>query len=169
VHKEQIVGLAIRLFAVFLFIYILRYAGSLLPYLDDSSSYKISGIFIILTALFPILGAALLWFFPITIAKKLIPDIKYKEPTKTIKSGEIELVALSILGIWVLTSAIPDVVRWATFVYIVKNSEMGSTKIPPDNIAYIIATIVELVIGFWLLFGSKGIIGVIRRMRYAGS
>ena len=75
-HKEQIVGIAVRLFAVFLAIYALRYASGLIPYLADSSSYKISATFLFLIVLFPILAAILLWIFPLTIAAKLIPNIK---------------------------------------------------------------------------------------------
>ena len=120
-HKEQIVGIAVRLFAVFLAIYVLRYASGLIPYLADSSSYKISATFLFLIVLFPILAAILLWIFPLTIAAKLIPNIKAKEPTKSLDSGEIELVAFSVLGLWVLTTAIPDIFHWGTFVYMVKN------------------------------------------------
>ena len=168
-HKEQIVGVAVRLFAVFLVIYVLRNASEIMPYLADSSPYKISVTFLFLIVLFPILAAVLLWLFPLTIAAKIIPDIKAKKPPKTLEGGEIELVAFSILGLWVLTGAIPDIFHWGTFVYMVKNSEAARVELSPDNIGNIVATVVELVIGFWLLFSSKGIIGILRRLRNAGS
>jgi hypothetical protein len=73
------------------------------------------------------------------------------------------------MGLWVLTSAIPDIFYWVTFVYRIKSVNVGSTELTPENIGYIVSTIVELVIGFWLLFGSRGLLGVIRRARYAGA
>jgi hypothetical protein len=169
VQKEQIVGIAVRLFAVFLTIYVLRHASGLIPYLADSSSYPISALFLFLIVLFPLLAAMLLWLFPLTVAAKLIPDINAKEASKTSGSGEWEVVAFSVLGLWVLTSAIPDAFHWATFVYVLNSSEMGRMALSPDNIGNIVATVVELVVGFWLLFGSKGLIGLVRYLRYAGS
>ena len=167
-HKEQIVGIAVRLFALFLVVYVLRHASALIPYLADSSSYKISFTFLFLIVLFPILAAILLWLFPLTVAAKLIPDIKAKERPKTLSSTEIEQVAFTIFGLWVLTQAIPDIFYWATFVYMAKSLGMGRAELSPDNISNVVVTVLELVIGFWLLFGSKGIVGVIRRIRHAG-
>ena len=108
-HKEQMVGMAVRLFAVFLVVNVVRYASGLIPYLADSATNKLSITFLSLAVIFSILTAALLWLFPLTIASKLIPDVKNTEPSKTLESGEIELVAFSILGLWVLASAIPDI------------------------------------------------------------
>jgi len=168
VHKEQIVGLAVRLFALFLGVYVLRYGSGLIPYLADSSTFTISLTYLILVVLCPVLAAVLLWMFPLTIAAKLIPDIKKQEPPKAIDSAEIEVVAFSILGLWVLANAIQDAFHWATYVYIIKNSVTPKVELTPENIGNIVATVVELVIGLWILFGSKGVIGFLRRMRYAG-
>lgn len=168
-HKEQVVGLAVRLFALFLGIYVLRYGSGLIPYLADSSTFKISFTFLILVVLFPVLAAILLWMFPLTIAAKLIPNIKTQEPPKSLDSTEIEVIAFSILGLWVLASALSDAFHWVTYIYIIKNSVAPRVELSPENIGNIVATVVELAIGFWLLFGAKGVIGVIRRMRHAGS
>jgi hypothetical protein len=119
--------------------------------------------------LFPILAAILLWFFPLTVAGKLIPDTKPEELPIALSGTEIETVAFSILGLWILATAIPDIFHWATFGYLVKASGVGRAQLTPENIGNIVGTVVELVIGFWLLFGSKGIAGLIRRYRYAGS
>jgi hypothetical protein len=55
------------------------------------------------------------------------------------------------------------------FTYRVKAMAVGSPGLVPDHIGYMVATVVELAIGFWLLFGSKGLIGIIRRARQAGT
>ena len=168
-HKEQVVGIAVRLFAIFLGLYTLRHVSGLLPYAAAPSPNNISFVFLFLFAFFPILAAILLWLFPLAVATKIIPNIKAKNATAPLDANGIEVVAFSVMGLWVLTSAIPDIFYWVTFAYRIKNANIGSTELSPENIGYIVSTIVELVIGFWLLFGSRGLLGVIRRARYAGA
>lgn len=167
--KEQIVGIAVRLFAIFLALYTLRYASTLLPYAAVPPPNNISFTFIAVLALFPILAAVLLWFFPLVVAAKLIPNIKTKAQSAPIGAGGVEVVAFSVMGLWVLTTAIPDIFYWVTFVYRVKSAGIGSTELSPENIGNIVASIVELVIGFWLLFGSNGLLGILRNARHAGA
>lgn len=109
-----------------------------------------------------------MWFFPLTVATKLIPNVKPEE-SAAFGAGGIEVVAFSIMGLWVLTTAIRDIFFWITFAYRVKNVGLGISELSPEDVGNIVATVVELVIGFWLLFGSKGLLGIIRRVRYAGN
>ena len=80
-HKEQVVGIAVRLFAIFLGLYTLRHVSGLLPYAAAPSPNNISFVFLFLFAFFPILAAILLWLFPLAVATKIIPNIKAKNAT----------------------------------------------------------------------------------------
>jgi hypothetical protein len=42
-------------------------------------------------------------------------------------------------------------------------------ELSPENMGNIWATAIELVIGFWLVFGAKGISGIISIARTAGT
>jgi hypothetical protein len=169
VHKEQIVGLAVRLFAIFLAFYTLRDASSLLAYISAPPPNNISLVFAGALVLPPILAAVLMWYFPLALANKLIPDIKTKDAPVPLDAGGIETVAFTIMGLWVLTNAIPDIFHWAIYVYQVKNKHFGFADFAPEHIGNIVSTVVEFVIGFWLLFGSRGLLGLIRRARHAGA
>ncbi len=166
-HKEQIVGIAVRLFAVFLGVYVLRYSSGVIPYVAKSSEYAIGIPFLVAVVVIPILIVVLLWAFPLTIASKLIPGVKTEEQPKAMSGLEAEIIAFSVLGLWVLATAVPDVFHWATFVYLTISSGVGRSGISPEQIGNIISTGVELAIGFWLLLGSKGVVGIVRRMRDA--
>lgn len=168
-HKEQIVGIAVRLFAIFLGLYTLRYVGGILRYTVEPSLSNVSVTFLFLPALILALVAILLWFFPLTVATKIIPSIKTSSAPTSLDAGGIEVIAFSVMGLWVLTTAIPDAFHWITFVYLAKSVNVGNSELSPENIGYIVSTIVELVIGFWLLFGSRGLLGIIRRARYTGT
>lgn len=166
--KEQVVGIAVRLFAVFLGLYTVRYVTGLIPLLVDPSPNKPGVGFLVLLAAFPTLAAILLWYFPLAVASKIIPDIKTAKAPARLDAGGIAVVSFSIMGLWVLTTAIPDMFYWATFAYQTKNTDIGNPELSPEHIAYMVSTVIEIVIGFLLLLGSRGILGIIRRFRYAG-
>lgn len=165
--KEQVVGIAVRLFAIFLALETIRYASSLLPYAASPPPNNISLGFIATLLFFPLLAAFLLWRFPLAVATNLIPDIKKQEQHSSLGANDIQVIAFSVMGLWVLTTAIRDIFYWVTFVYQIKNSGLGNPTLSPENVGNIVSTVVELVIGFWLLFGSKGLVGIIRRARQA--
>lgn len=170
-NREQIVGLAVRLFAIFLVVYTLRYAMSLVSFATLDPPDYVSSAFIVLFGLAPILIAILLWRFPLTIASILIPQIK--AGTKPVALGEVEaqVIAFSILGLWVLVSAIPDIFYWVTYVYRIKSVGFGQvrTELTPQNIAGIVSTIAQFILGVWLLLGSRGLVGMVQKLRHAGS
>ena len=100
--KEQIIGMAVRLFSVFLVIYIVRYASNLVPYLTNTTTYKVNPMIILLMMLFPLIAAVLLWTFPLSVAAKLIPGVKATDRPQPLQGHEIELMACTIVGLWVL-------------------------------------------------------------------
>lgn len=170
-NKEQIVGLAVRLFAVFLVVYTLRYAMSLVSFATLDPPDYVSSAFIVLIGLSPILIAIFLWRFPLAVASKLIPQTDASTKPGALDEVEFQVTAFSILGLWVLVSAIPDIFYWVTYVYRIKNIGFGQvrTELTPQNIASITSTIAEFILGVWLLLGSKGLVGMVRKLRHAGS
>ena len=113
VNKEQAVGLAVRLFAIFLVVYTLRYATSVVAFSILEPPDYIGSSLILLVGFSPILIAILLWRFPLTVASKLMPKVTAKEKSKVSSETELQVVAFSTLGLWVIVSAIPDTFYWA--------------------------------------------------------
>lgn len=168
-QKEEIVGLAVRLFAIFLGFHTVRYVLSLIPYLSSSSANHIGVAFLISLVVISSLVITLLWLFPLTIAAKLIPSFEPKDRPEPLCVEGVQVVAFSVMGLWVLTTAIPDAFYWIVLAYRVKHADLESASLSTEQVAYIFSTAVELIIGLWLLFGSQGLVGVIRRIRYAGT
>ncbi len=167
-QKEQIVAIAVRLFAIFLVVYAFRHASSMLPLTNYPPPQNISYIFIASATLPLLLAALLLWIFPLTIAAKLLPRSRRTESAGALSATEIQAVAFSILGLWVLTTAVPDIFYWITYVYVMKNGGVDNSAFSPNLSGRIGATVVELVIGIWLLFGARGLTGLLRLARTAG-
>lgn len=58
----------------------------------------------------------------------------------------------ALIGLWMLTSALPTLVWDAFVLYSTDSSYQGAENIKP-SVAYYS---VEVVIAFWLVFGAKG-------------
>ena len=109
---------------------------------------------------------AALWFFPLTIARKLLPAMR--EPrSETAMSGSVALsVGLTLLGVWVLAYALPDALYWATLFLL--SRQVGAAYVPwgYEQIASVVTTVAELALAAWLIFGSSGIKRLILRYRH---
>lgn len=166
--KEQVVGLAVRLYAVFLLIYGIRTVPGLVR-LSEVGQFPLQawlyiGIYIFLF----LVCAVLLWYFPVTIARKILPLDDRKPEEKPVTASDIELIAYSILGLWVLSRAVPDMIYWIMTISALP-SEVHTIDVSQRWYAAIVSTGFEMAIGIWFLFGAKGLRGLLRRLKYAGS
>src|SRR5690606_34094451 len=109
---------------------------------------------------------AILWFFPLTVARKLLPAMS--EPrSETSMSGSVALsVGLTLLGVWVLAYALPDAIYWATIFLLTRGPEFGHFEWGHQQIASVVTTAAELALAIWLVFGSSGIKRLILRYRH---
>ncbi len=163
--REDLVAIASRLFAVFLLVTTARSipsAAALLPQGDY-------GPYIALVAVV-LLGAiaicALLWFFPLTIARKLLPVMKEPRSEEAMSSSAALSVGLTLLGVWVLAYAVPDAIYWITRFLLIRRMQVEHYAWGPEEIASIVTTLAELALAAWLVFGSSGIKRLIHRFRY---
>lgn len=163
--NTQIVGIGVRLFAVWLVVYVLRNAPAL--WLFGSREIGPAGIATVITvSALMVVIAAVLWFFPLTVARKLIPESLLSR-SADLPREDFQRMGFCLLGLWVLAEAIPLAVRYGYMLYhaLKPNSmiELG-LNIP----GAFIHAMVQLAIGVWLLFGAKGLLGVLRKARHAG-
>jgi len=165
----QIVGLVVRVFAVFLVVNNLFYAARVIDYAMSKPDHYIAMALNLVLAFVPTFVAIFLWFFPLAVATKLIPDVGNASVQAPMGAEELEVVAYSVVGLWVLTAALPDALYWAVLYYRAKADPAMSPNLPPASIAAMLLTGGKLVLGIWLMLGSRGLVGLIRRIRYAGT
>lgn len=167
--REDFVAIASRLFAVFLMVVTVRAVAGSYPV---ASSYGSGSEFLLRISVFAIPSlavSALLWFFPLSVARKLLPVMREPRPAISVASDHALELALTVLGFWVLATAISDGLYWIVMLAYANSSQMPGFELEPDQKANVIATGVELVIGFVLLFGSRGLAALAYRLRYARS
>jgi hypothetical protein len=145
--RHQAVAVAVRIFAAWLAVTVLRNLASFAFFKQsDMPGYGLAVAVLALAALL----VATLWFFPGTIARKLLSPDNAKPETSA--SPDLWLaMGCALLGLWLLKSALPTLV-FDTYALIHLSYGDDRGNIPQSVVYYV----VEVVIGLWLVFGAKG-------------
>ena len=163
---EYIVAVAIRLFAIVIAISALRNIVTSGPYFYQQGWQITSYAYISLMVLLVFLSLYL-WFFPIAITKKLLSFQKLPGTENQSASYEqIQAVAFTTLGIYLLFYVVSDVVHWATILFISFRDSSIPIGLSIDQKAQMVATVIELIFVLYLLLGTNGIINLLHRLRY---
>lgn len=123
---QQLVGLAVRLFAIWLAITSLQVVGFGTG-LNNQPGVEATNVPFLLAAALMVLVAALLWFFPMVVAHKLIPRTKF-ENVLQVPAREAVVVACIVFALWLfLARVLPSLAYYASLVaFMVHNKELMS-------------------------------------------
>ena len=115
--------------------------------------------------------AIVLWVFTNRILKYLLPEDLDNTSESKINLDDIQYIAFSIIGILILTNALPQIFN--LIPNIIRYNEISSHLHTPQFKTEVIFSIVEnvakLIIGFILIFGSKGLTGLLKKIRELGA
>ena len=106
----------------------------------------------------------LLWFGSATIVKYLLPDSEIKHASKSVTAEQIQSVAFSAVGLLVLTWGIADLGNVLFQLFQLKQTN-DFAHIPLTLQAAGVAVACRLLLGFCLVFGSRGLSGFFTRLR----
>ena len=161
----ELAAIAARILAICLFLLGLRQFSSLAGHINPARTGELTVpiIYFFFSFLVPIVLAIIIWKFPITIAKAALPRIQSEE-IKISDGNSFLPSAFIVLGIYILTYAIPDMVFNITSLVMlwdhVRDDFFGTNYGPS-----ILSGVIEITIAFWLIFGCYGIQKLIASMR----
>lgn len=159
---QQIVAVALRVFAAWLCVDLFR----TLPVLSFARRGDAPG-FLFVLVFFGLTGllVLVLWFFPRTIAGKLL-SAPVSEPTASISPDTWLAIGCALIGLWMLASTLPRLVAEGFTLYQASSDpgyrDQGVTK------SWAIYYVVEVAIALWLILGARGFRKVFWWARYAG-
>jgi hypothetical protein len=156
------------MFSVFLLITAARYIPSTIA-LYSQAELRPSWILIGLITTTVVAVCAYLWFFPLTVARLLLPVMREPRSETSLSGSMAFSVGLTLLGVWVLAYALPDAVYWGTLFLLTRQIDDVYFSWTEEQIASIVSTGAELALAIWLIFGSTGIKRLILRFRYGPS
>lgn len=169
-----ITKIACKLLALHFFLISMNYMPSMIlnliinhnlyiNFINDILPTVLSGAIMISTAI-------LLWVFADKLSKAIIKEIPENIESNEIDYQKIAVIAFTVVGLFVLTKAVPELIRIIVMNNLMLSSQLGYKETKPhmDTIARIIGEIVKVGLGLWLLLGAKGIFRGIKALRNLG-
>jgi hypothetical protein len=165
--NAQIVGLGVRLFAIWLAIYVVRQTPGFIFVNSRDAPSSGAVVATIAVAMMLLFICVALWRSPLAIAQKLIPQPTLDQPSR-LPVEQFQTAAFCLLGLWLLTEALPHAAYVAVIIYH-SSTPNALVRLTPWEYASIAQLLIELIVGLWLLFGAKGLLGILRWARHAGT
>ena len=159
---HQTVAVAVRLFAVWFAIYVMREASAF--YLQGRAQRDPYVLLIVLGVLALALAfIAVLWFFPRSIAQGLLPGAG-AQPQPPASADTWLAMGCGLIGLWLLTSALPALTRNSLLLYLYRDAGSDTTNLRIGLYYYS----AELVVAAWLICGARGFRKIFWWLRNAG-
>jgi hypothetical protein len=148
----QTVALGVRLFAIWLAIYCSRWAPYFYGQARDADDTA-ARVVIVAVGVLAFAAVLFLWFFPRTVARAILPA---GDPVPVVPAGADAWLAVgcTLLGLWVLSDALPGLARHAAIAFYVSRANM---PVPTGWGTDMLYDAVQLVIGAWLVLGAAGV------------
>jgi len=161
--KKEIATLSFKLLSLYAILQLIDKLGYIISYLmygDLSGANFMNFIsWAVPPVLFLICGI-LLWYTAAPLAGSLFKATGSNENSNSNASLiDIQIVAFSVVGLFVLAESFPNFMRLVVWYYLA--NEIQKSPLTGDGVAFLL----QSVFGFWLLFGSRGIVNFIHRIR----
>ena len=162
--KRDVANLLLKAFAIYSFLVALQNA----PYLINDLSSVQEPVFprvlqIIMPTFTMLLAGILLWIMSGRGAKLILGDEGTAESIHA-SIQDIQVLAFCLGGLYLLAHALPDLIKNSLIsVWLIFQGSNNENVVP-----ILISSFIQLCIGAWLLFGAKGIVAFIKKIRKAG-
>ena len=159
---HQTLAVAVRLFAIVFAIYIVR---ELLAFYLSAREGDPHALSILATvSVLAVLFLVVLWFFPRTIARGLLP-LSSDTPAQPSPPDIWFATGSSLIGLCLMAFAVPALARNSLVIYLFRSESVDMSGLRSGLLYYSI----QFVLGVGLLFGANGLRKVFLWVRNAGS
>ena len=165
----ELLAVGIRIFGVLLFFVTLRDTPNWIASINSISQSvgEYSRIvylqYVVMAAFFA--ASFFMAKFPITLSRMLFSSTSSDSPLLEENGEAIQLAGITIVGVYILTRAIPDLCSSAILFWMIKSGgqivSIMETKIGNS----LVVSIIEVVLGFYCLLGARGIIKAVKMLR----
>ena len=104
------------------------------------------------------------WLFPGAIVNKIVAEAPSSQAS-SFDPRPIELIALAILGIYLIARGAIDLIQVISFIVAMQVQNSEHAFISATIISRVAAIGAQVLIGIWLCVGAKSVAGLIARLR----
>lgn len=112
--------------------------------------------------------AAVLWVGAGRIARVMVPDAEAPDVGARLAAEEIQAIGFSIIGLLVLIRAVPHAAGVFFNYWFLERGALANQSMSAHTKVQLGIAAIELVLGACLLFGARGLPGVLKTVRQAG-
>lgn len=163
--REDYIAVATRLFAVYMLFAAIGQIPGMVVGISQPGGQTWFWLYLLVVA-FSLCLVGLLWFFPLTVARKLLPVMREPRSEQALDAPTAFSIGITLLGLWFLATGLADAVYWLTFWFRLGQADAFELELTNDQVAAMVTTGVELLIALVLILGSSGIRRLIYRYRY---
>jgi hypothetical protein len=152
---QQIVGLAVRLFAIWLLLSAVQAIDFGVSLNRTAGAEPTWAPFAFASAF--VVFAILLWLFPMTVAHRLIPRTKF-ENVLHIPGQEVVVVACIVFALWIFcVRVLPGLGYFISLVsFLIKNNQ-STSSLNETQFVRLVPTLVDLAVAIFLALRAKTI------------
>lgn len=173
----ELLAIGIRVLGIFALIYAIKtglYQYQIILQFQSNVENELTLVRFLATAQVGLLLAAALLMikFPVSVSNWLLPKSKNQEPILNGSVHDVETAAFVIIGVYILSFAIPDVFDNGIWWWYSSHGETSRLWGQDGSHKYLInqaVTVIEMAIGLFLCLRANGLSGLLRRFREAGS
>ena len=153
---QQLIGIGIRLFAAWLALSSVPYFVAIpaqlsnSPGFPDGSSTAVSYAI----AVVHLLGALLLWFFPMVVAHRLIPKTHH-DNRLSFQAHELARVGCGLMGLWVFAKTLPTLIWFFFRAFLVSGSTSSFSTLDAQGKLDIAVALFELALAVLLIMKAS--------------
>ena len=159
--QAYLIGVLIRLFSVYLFISTLSGAAAYFSagIALEFNRWTIAGIVI------PLLAAVFMWFFNLSLAKRLFYGGSHERALDLAGVVHLEQALFSLFGLWLVCSSLSDCGYWLVLLNSRSSAEWVGVEFAPEQKAAMFAALIRAAIGIFLMFRAHGLAKLLARFR----
>jgi hypothetical protein len=158
--RNEILGLAVRIAAIFLTFSAINKALVTIPVWSRVGEASMVAIMLLPFAL-----AVVMWKFAFSFSEYLLPPKTENAELPKWGLNEIQEAAYTIIGVYVVSDNIPECIYLLSAVIHNASFNVDVGMVDLSISTRCILTEVKLIIGFCLIFGAKGLVDFIRKVK----
>jgi hypothetical protein len=163
----EVVSVAVRIFGILLFVVTLRDAPRLLSAVADIGLEAATPSLYIQWAMVAscLFVSAFMVKFPGVISRLLVTPSQSSSPLIEENGQAIQIAGITIVGVYILTWAIPDLLYNGLMLWVVSGYESPPKEYISETKVSEMITVIEISIGLYLALGAKGLTIALNKLR----
>ena len=169
VAKEDITNILFKALSVYAFLRALDVFSNKFHFLfniisDDPRNAILIGVQVIVPPILLILGGLLLWYLGPFLASNICRSMELDQ-TLSLSSRDIQVIAFSAIGLFIIANALPDFVQTLVIHYGIDAFSTANRPTIVRRNALLFGLLARTVVGVWLLLGSRRIVKLMFPLR----